>query len=167
MSDPRREAISRLYEETGFLVLRRCLRMMNNPEEAMDATQWTFLRAWETDFEVRSRAEALAWLYRTAIRRCLWMLRNSTVRSRILGRHSEELRGMPRVTLDADVIGRDLLARAVHNLDDQTAELAMATYIHGLSNDRAAELYGVSVRTFGRARAAFEQALRELNQEAS
>ena len=50
---------------------------------------------------------------------------------------------------------------------DQYAELAIATYVQGLSNERAAEMYGVSTRTVGRARAAFEAALRELSLEAS
>ena len=41
-----------LYEQVGHLVLRRCQQILRNPEEAMDAVQWTFVRAIETGFEV-------------------------------------------------------------------------------------------------------------------
>lgn len=167
MSETRSAAIGRLYEETGFLVLRRCLRITGNAEEAMDATQWTYMRALETGFEVRSRGEALSWLYRTAVRRCLTLVRSQSTRSRLLDRHSAEIAGMPRPPVDVDVISRDLLARAIADLSDETAELAIATYIQGLSNEQTAEMYGVSTSTVGRARAAFEAALRALSLEAS
>ncbi len=158
----RRAAIEALYRETGHLVLRRCVRVLRRPEEAMDATQWTYLKAIESDFEVRSRPEALAWLYTTATRRCLALLRTSSTRSRLLDRYADDLVGMPTTPIDVDAISRDLVRRALAHLDEADGELVVMTWGMGLTNERAAELRGVSTRTVGRARAAFEGALRDL-----
>lgn len=151
-----------LYEQVGHLVLRRCQQILRNPEEAMDAVQWTFVRAIETGFEVRSRGEALSWLYRTAARRCLWMLRNSTNRSRITDRHRGEIAPAPALTVEADLVSRDLLGRVLAGMDEAAAEVILMTYVWGYTNDRAAELAGTSVRSVGRIRADFEARMREL-----
>lgn len=155
------DALGALYAEVGHLVWRRCQQILRDPEEAMDAVHWTFVRAIETGFEVRSRGEALVWLYRTASRRCLWVLRNGRSRSDITTRFRDEL-APPPVTVEADVVGRDLFARAIRELSDDHAELVVMTFVWGYTNERAAELTGASVRTVGRARAAFETTIRAL-----
>jgi RNA polymerase sigma-70 factor, ECF subfamily len=143
-------------------VYRRCLQILRNPEEAMDAVQWTFMRAIETGFEVRSRGEALSWLYRAASHRCLWVMRNGSNRARITERNLPEIPAPPPVTLEADLVSRDLLDRALDGMSEDQAELVLMTYVWGYSNDRAAEIAGTSVRTVGRARAAFEARMKEL-----
>ena len=155
-------ALGELYERIGHLVLRRCMQILRDPEEAMDAVQWTFVRAIEVRFEVRSRGEALTWLYRTASRRCLWVMRNRSTRSRLTDRHRAELPAPPPLAVEADVVGRDLLVRALDGMTDDAAELVVMTYIWGYTNERAAELAGTSTRTVVRARGAFEARLREL-----
>src|SRR5687767_1679155 len=91
---PRRE-IGVLYERTGHLVLRRCWRMLGDREEALDVTQWVYVRAIEVAFEVRSERESLAWLYRTATQRCLHLLRTRNTRARLRVVHHDALAGMP------------------------------------------------------------------------
>jgi RNA polymerase sigma-70 factor (ECF subfamily) len=154
--------LGQLYEQVGHLVFRRCLQILRNPEEAMDAVQWTFTRAIETGFEVRSRGEALSWLYRTASRRCLWVMRNASSRSRITDRHRPELPAPPEIAVETDLLSRDLLLRGLEGMGDDAAQLVLMTYVWGYSNERAAEIAGTSVRTVGRARAAFEARLRGL-----
>ncbi len=158
----RRSELGRLYAETGHLVLRRCLQILQNSEEAMDAVQWTFMRAIETSFELRSRGEAMVWLYRTASRRCLWMMRNTSHRSRIVDRHRDELAGRPIPATEESLMRRELVARALEGMGDDAAQVVLMTYIWGYTNQRAAQLAGISVRTVGRARATFEARLRAL-----
>lgn len=163
-ADPGRDALGELYASVGHLVLRRCLQIVRDPEEAMDAVQWTFVRAMETGFEVRTRGEALVWLYRTASRRCLWMLRNGRSRAGITTRHRTEL-APPAIAIEADLVGRDLLSRALGDMNPDAAELVVMTHVWGYTNDRAAEIAGTSVRTVGRARAEFEARIRALAPE--
>ena len=47
-------------------------------------------------------------------------------------------------------------------VDDQTAEIALLTHVQGMTNARAAETCGTSSRTVNRAKAHFEDVLREL-----
>jgi RNA polymerase sigma-70 factor, ECF subfamily len=154
--------IGELYKQVGHLVLRRCVQILRDPEEAMDVVQWTFIRAIETGFVVRTRGEALSWLYRTAAHRCLWLMRNKSNRARITERHLPEMPAPPPVALEADLLSRDLLDQALSGLTEEHAELVLMTYVWGYSNDRAAQLAGTSVRTVGRARAAFEGRMKEL-----
>ncbi|MBX2798012.1 MAG: sigma-70 family RNA polymerase sigma factor [Myxococcales bacterium] len=159
--------IAELYDAVGHLVFRRCLQILRNPEEAKDAVQWTFVRAIETGFEVRSSAEALSWLYQTASRRCLWVLRNARVRSGILDRHGTE--ALPStIAMPVDLESRELLAQALDGMVERDAQLVLMTHVWGYSTERAAEIAGTSVRTVGRARADFKERLRRLAaQEAS
>lgn len=162
-----RDNLATLYRSAGPLVMRRCVQMMGDPHEALDVTQWTFMRAVEVDFEVRSRGEALSWLYSTATRRCLWLLRNRTTRERLRLLHGDALRGLPNLGPESTFVQRDLVERVLGDVDERTGMIALLTWLQGLSNERAAEVCGVSVRTVGRARASFEERLRARMEDAS
>ncbi len=164
---PANHPIATLYDELGAFVLRRSMQMMHDPHAAMDVTQWTFLKALETDFHVRSRPEALAWLYRTATQRCLHLLRARSTHRRLHHEHRDALMGLPRPSPESTAADRELVHRALGMVDERTGEIALLTWAQGMSNERAAELCGVSVRTVGRARATFEACLRTLAAEAS
>jgi RNA polymerase sigma factor (sigma-70 family) len=141
--------------------------MTRDPQLAMDVTQWTFLKALETGFEVRTRPEALSWLYRTATQRCLHLLRAHSTHERLHTEHRDALLGMPRPSPESTAADRELVHRALAMVDDRTGEIALLTWAQGMSNERAADLCGVSVRTVGRARSTFENCLRTLVEEAS
>ncbi len=160
-----RDAIADLYERAGHLVLRRCAQMLRDREEAADVTHWVFVRAIEVGFEHRSDAESLSWLYGTATRRCLHLLRDEGTRARLRTVHGERLHPSAPPDAEAHLAGRQELARMLAEVDAQTAEIALATWVMGMSNDRAAEMLGVSVRTVGRARARFEDVVRRLRAE--
>ncbi|MEN0060972.1 MAG: sigma-70 family RNA polymerase sigma factor [Myxococcota bacterium] len=152
--------IDELYERAGPLVLRRSIQMIGDRQEALDVTQWTFMRAIEVGFEIRSLPEALAWLYQTATRRCLWLLRNRRNRARIRVAHGDYLRGLPGHHPEGAHADRDLVHRVLNEVDERTGEVVLLTWLQGLSNQRAAEVLGISVRTVGRARSEFESRLR-------
>ena len=144
--------LSDLYQRAGPLVMRRCSQMLRDPEEAADVTQWVFLRALEVGFEHRSDGESLSWLYRTATQRCLHLMRGHGTQARLRQVHGDLL----HPSAAPDPVWRELLTR----VDDRTGEIALATYQMGLSNERVAEMMGLSVRTVGRARAEFEDVVR-------
>ena len=165
MPDELHRDIGELYHRTGHLVLRRCTRMLADPEEAMDVTQWVYVRAMEVGFEVRSPGESLAWLYRTAAQRCLHLLRMRGTRSRLRVVHADSLTALPPTNPEIETSSRELVVQALAAVDERTGEIALATWLGGLSNERAAELFEVSVRTIGRARAEFEDVVRRLGAE--
>jgi RNA polymerase sigma factor (sigma-70 family) len=158
-------SIAELYARVGPLVLRRCARMLRDEQEAADVTQWVFLRAIEVGFEHRSDPQSLAWLYRTAVQRCLHLLRASATRSRLAEANAAILLPSLPDGPEQGLLQRETLARVLSKVDERSGEIALATLGLGLSVERAAELYEVSVRTVGRARAAFEEAARRVWEE--
>ncbi|MCB9684009.1 MAG: sigma-70 family RNA polymerase sigma factor [Alphaproteobacteria bacterium] len=160
-----RNAIADLYERAGHLVHRRCVRMLRDPEEAADVTHWVFVRAIEIGFEHRSDGESLSWLYATATRRCLHLLRDGGNRTRLRAMHGERLHPSAPPDAEDELGSRQELQRMLSLVDERTAEIALATYVMGLSNDRAAEMFQVSVRTVGRARQTFEAVVRQSRAE--
>ena len=165
MTDDIKRAIGELYERTGHLVLRRCASMLHDPQEALDVTQWVYMRAIEVGFVVRTPGECLAWLYRTATQRCLHLLRMRNTRARLQVVHEELLAPLPSSSPEEDVSERQTWQIALSQVDDRTAEIALSTYKMGLSVERTAELFEVSVRTVARARAEFAEVVRRLSAE--
>ena len=160
-----RKDIGELYRETGFLVYRRCLRMLGQEQEAMDVTQWTYIRAIETKLEVYSIPQALTWLYRTASFRCLALLRDTGHRRRLLAKHAHDLRPLSPHSPEQQLIERDLLVKALRQVPKRTAQVAILTHFQQSSVERAAEILNVSVRTVWRERARFENVLTQLRDQ--
>ncbi len=151
-----RDPIGQLYEDCGFLVYRRCVRMLRNPTEATDVTQWTFTRAVEVQLDASQRAPALSWLYKTAANRCLTLLRDKRTRARLREVHTEALEPSRPPDAEGRAISRDILNKLLADVDERTATVALLTWGQGLSVERAAEVLGVSTRTVIRARKQIE-----------
>ncbi|MDQ6832861.1 MAG: sigma-70 family RNA polymerase sigma factor [Chloroflexota bacterium] len=65
------DAFARLVERNQTGVYNLALRMTRDPEEAVDMTQETFLRAWRSLSGFRAEAKFSTWLYRIAYNVCL------------------------------------------------------------------------------------------------
>ncbi len=65
------DAFARLVERNQTGVYNLALRMTRDPEEAIDMTQETFLRAWRSLPGFRAEAKFSTWLYRIAYNVCL------------------------------------------------------------------------------------------------
>ena len=85
-SDPGWEALSRVAagEAEAFAplvqshqerLLRLCERLLGDPEEARDAAQEVFLKAYRNAGDVRPQGQVYTWLYRIAVNHCLNKLR--------------------------------------------------------------------------------------------
>src|SRR3954467_8745717 len=69
------EAFAALVESHQERLLRLCERMLGDPEEARDAAQEVFLKAYRKAGEVRPQGQVYTWLYRIAVNHCLNRLR--------------------------------------------------------------------------------------------
>lgn len=65
------DAFARLVERNQQGIYNLALRMTRDPEEAVDMTQETFLRAWRSLSGFRAEAKFSTWLYRIAYNVCL------------------------------------------------------------------------------------------------
>ncbi|HEV2847071.1 MAG TPA: sigma-70 family RNA polymerase sigma factor [Thermoanaerobaculia bacterium] len=73
------EAFASLVERHQERLLRLCERLLGDAEEARDAAQEVFLKAWRNAGEVRPRGQVYTWLYRIAVNHCLNKLRRRKI----------------------------------------------------------------------------------------
>ena len=68
-------AFDRLYERYQGYVYNVCLGVLNDPDDARDCTQETFIRVYQKVGEFRAEAAFSTWLYRVAVNVCVGHLR--------------------------------------------------------------------------------------------
>ncbi len=69
------DAFASLVQTHEERLLRLCERLLGDPEEARDAAQEVFLKAYRKAGEVRPQGQVYTWLYRIAVNHCLNKLR--------------------------------------------------------------------------------------------
>jgi len=73
------ESFGVLVERHQKRLVRLCERMLGDSEEARDAAQDVFLKAWRKADSYRPRGKVFTWLYRIAVNHCLNQLRRRKV----------------------------------------------------------------------------------------
>ena len=68
-----------LVERNQERLLHLCERLLGNPEEARDAAQETFLKAYRKAASFKPRGQVSTWLYRIATNHCLNQLRRRRI----------------------------------------------------------------------------------------
>ena len=68
-------AFALVLERHQERLLRLCERLLGDPEEAKDAAQEVFLKAYRKAADVRPQGQVYTWLYRIAVNHCLNKLR--------------------------------------------------------------------------------------------
>ncbi|HSS49378.1 MAG TPA: RNA polymerase sigma factor [Thermoanaerobaculia bacterium] len=69
------DALAPLVESHQERLFRLCERLLGDAEEARDAAQDTFLKAYRKAADVRPQGQVYTWLYRIAVNHCLNKLR--------------------------------------------------------------------------------------------
>ena len=141
----RREEISQLFEKYGPLVYRRALSILKNPEQAQEATQEVFIKAFQAAESFDGRSKVTTWLYQITTNHCLNQLRDRARRSELWQQHGEMTRPADLQATDDGLVLRKLLSEAA---PDQ-ARAAVYVYIDGMSHQDAAELLNISRRSVG------------------
>ena len=129
---------------------RFALRMLGNREDADDALQSAFVRAYRNLAKCQDPARFGAWLYQIAVNECrtfatrharreLRLVRDDGVMERALAGGLDEPTGL-------DAAGtREEIDRALARLDPAQREAFVLKYVEELSYEEMAELTGVGV----------------------
>ena len=162
--DPGWEALSRvaagdtnafalLVESHEERLLRLCQRLLGNPEEARDAAQEVFLKAYRKAGEVRPQGQVYTWLYRVAVNHCLNKLRRRKL-VRFLRWEDPEDRDVPAfdppdgaadpaAALDARRRWQ-ATRRAIDKLPENQRMVLVLVRFEGLSYKQTAEVLGIT-----------------------
>jgi RNA polymerase sigma-70 factor (ECF subfamily) len=137
-----------LYKSYGAMVHRRCLRILGNEQDAMDATQEVFARVTRHYGSFRAEAAPSTWLMRISTNHCLNVIRDSASRRGKLSAQRHELQPADSGTRAFDGIERAELIRALLiRFDPEIQRLVIHHYLDGMTKIEVADLCGLSVPT--------------------
>ncbi len=146
------EAFSRLVEAYAPRLYRLLTKMLRHPQEAEDALQETFVKAYRALPEFDGRSRLSTWLYRIAVNEALMVLRRKeldTISVEALGGQEEgayEL--VDWCCLPEDELlsaeARQVLEEAVARLPTSLRAVFLLRDVEGLSTRETAEALGIS-----------------------
>jgi len=147
------EAFRSIVERHQDRLVRLCQRLLHDREEALDAAQEVFIKAYRKAGNLEPRGELFTWLYRVATNHCLNKLRRRRlVRFLPIGDSREDERAWLEPADQAPTPDRQLAARerwhatrnAISRLpENQRAVLVLAKF-EGLSYRQIAETLEIS-----------------------
>jgi RNA polymerase sigma-70 factor, ECF subfamily len=166
---PSNAQLQELYHRYSPVLLRRCVSILGNEEEAQDAVQETFARVilhWE---QFRAEASPLTWMYRIGTNWCLNRIRNRTGQDRLRNRHKDAIAGDEARPGRGEAWESEQTVRKLMGLaDEQTRAILVHLFFDDMTREEAAHMVGISVPTLRKrlnaflasARAAVDPALR-------
>jgi RNA polymerase sigma-70 factor (ECF subfamily) len=147
------DAFAELVKLHERFVFNLAVRTLGNPDEAADAAQEAFIRAWTALPEFREQSQFRTWLYRIVLNLCL--NRVPRLRRELNDLTHEEMidlpgnpsgAGDPVASLEQNEL-RAHLHRQIDRLPEQYRLLVSLRYQHELSYDEIASLLGLPVGT--------------------
>ena len=139
------ELVRRTYVDTYTLAMR----LTANEEDARDAVQESYLRAWKGIKRFRGDAQFSTWMYRiTANAAATLVQKRRRRRAESLDTVDEpidtSIEGQPEAAAES-AIGLEDLARAVAALPPKLRSTVVLKDVYGLSHEAIAEDLGISV----------------------
>lgn len=168
------EAFSRVVEAHQERLLHLCERLLGDREEARDAAQEVFLKAFRKAGEFRPHGQVFTWLYRIAVNHCLNKLRRHKIARffRLEGPAADPADPAappafdppdPAPTAEAALAARrrwQATRQAIAALPESQRTVLILVRLEGLSYRQAAEVLGV---TEGAVESRLVRALRRLS----
>ena len=140
VSDSRLESV---YRTHAAMLHRRCLQILGDEQEALDALQDLFLQLRDKLDTFRGEANLTTWLYRVATNHCLNRLRSARAKLSLERSRPAENHHDPRPLLER----RDLISKLFAELDDDEVQIAFHRHHDGMTQQEIAEVLGVTERT--------------------
>lgn len=145
------EAIILNYQDR---IYNLCRHMLGNVQDAEDAAQDTFLKAYRSLKDFRPKASIYTWLYRIAVNTCLDYKKRPFFAS-LFGKSDEGVdfvdepssdRPSPENLYEAKQIGR-ALNHGIRKLPPKLRTAILLKEIEGLSYEEIAEILDISIGT--------------------
>lgn len=140
------QAFAALVEAYEKPVYNVALRMLRNPEDARDAAQSVFLKAWQNLENYDPQYKFFSWIYRMAINESLNLLRSRKRDGGPVDEHLPSDDDGPADLLDAGQ-GRDAVLAAVGRLKPEYRAVIVLRYFAELPYDQVAEVLGIDPGT--------------------
>lgn len=140
------EAFAMLVRRYRDAYTRFAVRMLGDREDADDALQSAFVRAYRKLGECEDPARFGAWLYRIVINECRTLATRRARRELRLVREDDALeRALDTGHAPEDSGWREEIQRALDRLDAEQREAFVLKHVEELSYEEMAELTGVGI----------------------
>lgn len=145
LRDEREARMETMIRQWGTSVLRTCFMCLSDAQQAEDAMQETFLKAWRNldQFERRNGASEKTWLMHIALNVCRDQRRGRWFRHVDMSRPLEDL---PLHVADALPEDRELLMDVL-NLPEKLRQPILLYYYQDMTLEEVAEALGASKST--------------------
>ena len=139
------EAFRTLVERYQHAYMRFAVRMLGTREDADEALQAAFVRAYRSLAQCRDGARFGAWLYRIVVNECRTRATRRARRERWFVRHSGALHQAAASDVSERAALREEIQRALDRLAPEQREAFVLKYVEELEYDEMSELTGASV----------------------
>ena len=143
-----RDRVETLYRTHGGLVYRRALRLLGDPDAAEGVVQEVFVRVLRRLDHYREEERVQNWLFRITTNHCL-DLRRARARRPIHVPLDERISVAGVDPADA-ASTRQILAQVVAGWSPRRRLIACLSLLDGMTQERIAEVTGLSRRTVGK-----------------
>lgn len=133
--------VDRYYERSA----RFAVRMLGNRDDAEDALQATFLRAYRSLGKYQERDRFSAWLYRILVNQCRSVASRRSQRERVFVREEAALLNAPDRGSGWTGEDDELVQRILAALDPLLREAFVLKYVEEMSYEEMAAATGVGV----------------------
>ena len=129
---------TKIYQDYSEKVYRVCLGFMNDPDQAKDITQDTFIAVWQNARSFRHESSIGTWIYKIATNKCL--------RSIEKAKQTEPV-NLPLETVVSEEKGGDdrliFLRTAISNLQEMD-RIIITLFMESVPQEEIAEITGLS-----------------------
>lgn len=140
-----KKAFSTLVEYFQPKIFGVSFRMLCNEDDAKDAVQDTFIKAWIQLKTYQNDYQFSTWLYKIASNICLDKLKSSEKRLSVKLSDKQDFSSQTEV--EAEIINKDLadkIKTVTNNLSPKQKMLFTLRYLEGLEVDEITEITGLS-----------------------
>lgn len=135
-----------LYRRYAPIIFRRCLFLLANQEEALDAVQDIFLKLQRKIDGFRGDSGVNSWIYRVTTNHCLSVLRSMKRRREFLGRVQHEPSETNGQDIEKRLLRRELLALLLANSSKRKVQIFVHMYFDEMTQAEIAAVMGMSER---------------------
>lgn len=139
------EAYAALVDRYYDRCARFAIRMLGNRDDAEDALQATFLRAYKALAKYQERDKFSAWLYRILVNQCRSLAARRSHRERVFVREEALLLNAPDKPTVWSGEDEEFVQRVLNELDPLLREAFLLKYVEELSYEEMAALTGVGI----------------------
>lgn len=141
------DAYGALVRKYQTAYVRFAVRMLGSPDDADDALQSAFVRAFRKLRECRDPARFGAWLYQIVVNECRTLAFRRDRRERRMMRDEQDLESLASSRGIPTPMTRELeeIQKALDRLEPEQREAFILKHVEDLSYDEMSELTGVGV----------------------